>query len=355
MSRPQASWTILAILRWTADYFRAKGVSEPRAAAEILLAHTLGVSRLDLYLRYDQPLNGEELTRFKALVVRRREGEPVAYLTGHREFWSLDIQVTPAVLIPRPETETLVAAALEAARLFGGGGEGPWATPPSSEPPPPTPYGKDAGAGLKPAPAMEAETSLQDRGQRKDPRKTENGKQKTSTPWGLEVGVGSGAVVIALAKELPRMTWVGLDTSGAALILARANARRHAVLDRVHFLQSNLLAALKPTAAFALLVANLPYVPRAEWEGLPREIREFEPIGALLGGEDGLDLIRPLIRQAHQYVMAGGWVLLEIGDQQGPQVRGLVEATGAYDRVSTVKDFSGMERVVRARRREAAG
>jgi len=311
MSRPQASWTILAILRWTADYFRAKGVSEPRAAAEILLAHTLGVSRLDLYLRYDQPLNGDELTRFKALVVRRREGEPVAYLTGHREFWSLDIQVTPAVLIPRPETETLVAAALEAARFyeekeFGRGGQG-------------------------------------------------EGQPNTSPLWGLEVGVGSGAVVIALAKELPAMAWVGVDRSGAALTVARANARRHAVLPRVHFLQSDLLGALKPAPAFALLVANLPYVPRAEWERLPREIKAFEPPGALLGGEDGLDLIRRLIHQAHQYLREGGWLLLEIGDRQGPQVTALVEASGAYDRVSFVKDFSGVERVVRARRREATG
>ena len=179
MSGPQASWTILAILRWTADYFSAKGVPEARASAEILLAHTLGVSRLDLYLRYDQPLNADELARFKALMVRRREGEPVAYLTGHREFWSLDIQVTPAVLIPRPETETLVAAALEAAKDFGGG---------------------DGGAGLKPAPTTPS---------------PENPKRKPKPPpWGLEVGVGSGAVVIALAKELPRMTWVGLDRSG---------------------------------------------------------------------------------------------------------------------------------------------
>ena len=228
MSLPQASWTILAILRWTTDYFRTKGVSEPRPAAEILLAHTLGVSRLDLYLRYDQPLNGDELTRFKALVVRRREGEPVAYITGRREFWSLDIQVTPAVLIPRPETETLVAAALEAAKDFGGGGEGRTAPPPSPEPPPPTPYGGDGEGGLKPAPTMEAETSLQDRGQKEEPQKTENSKPKTSRPWGLEVGVGSGAVVIALATELPRMTWVGLDRAGAALAVARANARRHA-------------------------------------------------------------------------------------------------------------------------------
>ncbi|HLD48460.1 MAG TPA: peptide chain release factor N(5)-glutamine methyltransferase [Desulfobaccales bacterium] len=317
MADPPASWTILTTIRWTADYFRAKGVPEPRSSAEILLAHTLGVSRLDLYLRYDQPLNPEELARFKALMVRRREGEPVAYLTGHREFWSLDIRVTPAVLIPRPETETLVAAAQEAA--------------------------ESAGAGLKPAPALE------------DHPETQNLKPETSPLWGAEIGVGSGAVVIALAKELPQMAWVGLDRSGAALAVARDNARRHEVVHRVHFLQADLLNALKPNGALALLVANLPYVPRAEWERLPREIKAFEPPEALLGGEDGLDLIRPLIRQAQQYVKGGGWVLLEVGDRQAPQVADLFKKTEAYDRIETIKDFSGMERVVRARRRDATG
>ena len=141
MTAAQETWTILELLRWATGYFKDKGVSEPRASAEVLLAHTLGVSRLDLYLRYDQPLNAEELARFKALVVRRRDGEPVAYLTGRREFWSLDFHVTPAVLIPRPETETLVAAALEVARIeeddIGSGGQGP---APSPKPSPPTPY-----------------------------------------------------------------------------------------------------------------------------------------------------------------------------------------------------------------------
>ena len=331
MSGPQASWTILAMLRWTSDYFAAKGVPEPRASAEILLAHTLGVSRLDLYLRYDQPLNADELARFKALMVRRRDGEPVAYLTGHREFWSLDIQVTPAVLIPRPETETLVAAALEAAKPFGG------------------------GAGFKPTPTVENKTSPQDMGREESPPETGTRNPKTPSLLGLEVGVGSGAVVIALAQELPRMSWVGLDRSGAALTVAWANARRHGVADRIHFLRSDLLAGLKPTAAFSLLVANLPYVPRAEWERLPREIKAFEPPGALLGGEDGLDLIRPLIRQAHRFVMGGGWVLLEVGDQQAPRVAAFVAETGAYDRIETVKDFSGIERVVQARRRDEPG
>ena len=329
MAVPPASWTILATLRWTTDYFRTKGVPEARASAEILLAHTLNLSRLDLYLRYDQPLNPHELARFKALMIRRREGEPVAYLTGHREFWSLDIRVTPAVLIPRPETETLVAAALEAAEY--------------------------RGAGLKPTPTLEEKVSRNYIPQKETPPKTENRKPETPALWGAEVGVGSGAVVIALARELDRMAWVGLDRSGAALAVARDNARRHGVAHRVHFLQGDLLAALKPTAAFALLVANLPYVPRAEWERLPREIKTFEPPGALVGGEDGLDLIRPLIRQAQHFVKGGGWVLLEVGDQQAPQAAALVAETGAYDRIETIKDFNGMERVVRARRRDGAG
>jgi release factor glutamine methyltransferase len=316
MTAPKESWTILEILRWSTDYFRTKGVAEPRASAELLLAHTLGVSRLDLYLRYDQPLNPEERARFKALVVRRREGEPVAYLTGHREFWSLDFQVTPAVLIPRPETETLVAATLEAAREFfeekdiGRGGQG------------------RRGELTSPSPPL-----------------------NLPLPWGLEVGVGSGAVVIALAKELPGMSWVGLDLSGGALAVARDNARRHGVLHHIHFLQADLLAACKPWRRFALLVGNLPYVPRPVWEGLPREIKEFEPQEALLGGEDGLDLMRPLIRQAQRLVPGGGWVLLEVGDRQAPEVAALLEETGAYDRLETTKDFSGVERVVRARRR----
>ncbi len=119
---PAVPWTILALLRWTTGFFEEKGVSEPRASAEILLAHTLGLSRLDLYLRHDQPLTPEELARFKALMVRRRQGEPVAYLTGHKEFWSLDFLVTPDTLIPRPETEVLVEAVLEVC----GGGSRDW-------------------------------------------------------------------------------------------------------------------------------------------------------------------------------------------------------------------------------------
>jgi release factor glutamine methyltransferase len=320
MTDPQTVWTILELLRWTTEYFRDKGVSEPRASAEVLLAHTLGVSRLDLYLRYDQPLNAEELGRFKTLVVQRRNGEPVAYLTGHREFWSLDFQLTPAVLIPRPETETLVAAAVEVAKKeLGIGGEGriaPALAESSPGPPPATPY-----KGF----------------------------------LGLEIGVGSGAVIVALAKELPEIRWIGVDISAAALGVAQDNARRHGVLERVHLFQGDLLSAFKPQAPFDALVANLPYVPQPEWEQLPRDIKDFEPRQALLAGKDGLDLIRPLIRQAHHYIKAGGWMLLEVGDRQAEKVEGLMQQSGAYDRVESIKDFSGIERVVRARRRDGPG
>jgi len=301
MTDPQ--WTILKALRWTADYFRDKGLSEPRTSAEVLLAHALGLSRLDLYLRYDQPLTPEELARFKALVVRRRQGEPVAYLTGRKEFWSLDFQVAPGVLIPRPETEILVQTALEAAKIF-------------------------------------LETA----------QKTKNRKQKTASLWGLEIGVGSGAVAVALAKELPRLHWLALDLCVAALAVARENVRRHGVLDRINLVRSDLLSGVKPRPWFALLAANLPYVPRAEWERLPKEIKDYEPPEALLGGEDGLDLIRTLIRQAPSCLLPGGFLTLEVGHDQAAAVVELLQQTGEFTGWETRRDLLGIPRVVLGRR-----
>lgn len=306
MSSSPASWTIIKILRWTADYFQGKGVSEPRASAEVLLAHALGISRLDLYLRHDQPLTPEELARFRALVKRRAAGEPTAYLTGQKEFWSLDFQVTPAVLIPRPETEVLVEAVLE---------------------------------------VMRASVQL--------PQSTENQIPRTKNRfWGLEIGVGSGALVTVLARELPEMTWAAVDISREALEIARHNARRHQAAGRVHFLQSNLFSGLKPGPRFALIAANLPYVPEADWQALPRDIREYEPREALLGGKDGLALLRIMTQEAHRYLRPGGWLALEVGLGQAEPVKGLLESVGTYDRLESLRDFQGIHRVVRARRRE---
>ena len=288
---PPIPWTILELLTWAAGYFQDKGVSEPRASGEVLLAHALALSRLDLYLRYDQPLSPEELARFKALVVRRRAGEPVAYITGHKEFWSLDFKVTPAVLIPRPETETLVEAVLQ---VF----------------------------------------------------KPEN------EDWAIEVGVGSGALIIALARELPQSRWVGVDISGAALEVARENAERHGVASRIIFLQADLLTAFKSGPIFALVAANLPYVPRPVWEHLPQDIKEFEPQEALLGGEEGLDLIWPLVKAAAGVLQPRGWLALEVADGQAPQVVELLAQTGKFGEVEKILDYLGAERVIRARRRE---
>jgi release factor glutamine methyltransferase len=307
MSTRQTPWTILEVLRWTSDYYQKKEVSEPRASAEVLLAHALGLSRLDLYLKYDQPLAPEELSRFRALVRRRAAGEPVAYLTGHKEFRSLDFQVTPAVLIPRPETELLVEAVLEVCREEG----------------------------------------------QESPR-SENHKAKTTNRlWGLEVGVGSGAVATVLAKELPLFTWIGLDLSLEALKVARHNARRHGVGERLHFLQSDLFSGLKAGPSFAVIAANLPYVSADDWKSLPPDIRLYEPKEALLGGEDGLALLWPAAREAHRYLRPEGWLALEVGPGQGEIIRDLLEKGGGYDRLELLKDYQGIDRVVRSRRRKA--
>ncbi len=165
-----------------------------------------------------------------------------------------------------------------------------------------------------------------------------------------EIGVGSGAVVVALARELPEFNWVAVDLSAGALEVARKNAQRHGVAERIFFIQGDLLSGFKPGRWFNVIVANLPYVPRAEWEQLSREIRDYEPKEALLGGEDGLDLIRPLFRQAPEYLQPGGWLALEVGAGQAEQVLKILDETKAYDTVKIINDYQGVPRVVLAGR-----
>jgi release factor glutamine methyltransferase len=165
----------------------------------------------------------------------------------------------------------------------------------------------------------------------------------------LELGVGSGAVVEALARELSQVGWVAVDISAGALEVARGNARRHGVAERVSFLRGNLLSGFKPGPWFAMLVANLPYVSEEEWEALPKEIRDYEPKEALLGGADGLALLRPLAQEAHHYLKPGGWLALEVGLGQAETVQQILRDTGAYEQLEIIRDYGGIERVVRAR------
>ncbi len=333
----------MALLRWTTGYFEEKGVSEPRASAEILLAHTLGLSRLDMYLRHDQPLTPEELARFKGLIVRRRQGEPVAYLTGHKEFWSLDFLVTPATLIPRPETEVLVEAVIEVC-----GGEFPRAESPCYR------GFSQAGKPAAPAPILSPETPPPAAHFGGTDFKPGQHRQDAGHPvlgrLALDVGAGSGAVVVALAKELPDLHWVAVDISAAALEVARENSRRHEVAERIWFIQGDLLAQFRQKPSFGLITANLPYVSRPEWEQLPKEIKDYEPKGALLGGEEGLDLLERLCREAHKYLQAGGWLALEVGLGQAGRVMGFLAASKAYNALKAVKDYQDIDRVVLARR-----
>ncbi|MDD3581185.1 MAG: peptide chain release factor N(5)-glutamine methyltransferase [Desulfobacca sp.] len=290
-------WTILELLRWTTDYFKAKGVSEPRAAAQVLLAHCLGLERIELYLQYNKPLTAEELASFKTLIRRRLTGEPTQYITGHQEFWSLDFLVTPAALIPRPETEILIEAVLEQVQQ------------------PDSPLAKGPV---------------------------------------LDVGTGSGVLAVVLARTLPDPWVVALDLSATALALAQENARRLGAADRISFVQGDLSQPLAPGPTFALIVSNPPYVPTGDWQRLPRETRDFEPRAALDGGPDGLAVIRRLISTAHQYLLPGGLLALEMGQGQAEAVLDLIAQQAAYGPAQLRRDYQQIQRVVLVRRSEKA-
>lgn len=284
----RTSWTILDLLKWTTDYFSRQAIDSPRATAEILLAHTLAVKRIDLYLKYDQPLNPTELQHFKALIKRRSAREPVAYIVGTKEFWGLDFEVAPGTLIPRPETECLVEKALEII---------------------------DAAASRSPMHI-------------------------------LELGTGSGAVVTALAKERPGQHFYASDRSPQTLSVARRNAAANGLVEEVHFFTGDWFTPLSPSRVrLDLVLSNPPYINSDVIPDLQPEIHQFEPLAALDGGPDGLDCIRNLIEQAPAYLHPGGSLLLETGHDQHAAIERFVDPLPAYDRVDFGKDYSGYDRI----------
>jgi release factor glutamine methyltransferase len=271
-------WTSLDVLAWTQKRFAERGLPSPRLDAEVLLAHALSTTRVALYTAFDKPLEEGELAAYRELIRRRLAGEPVAYVVGEQEFWSLPLLVDPRVLVPRRDTETLVEVALR----------------------------------LAPAARRVA-----------------------------DIGTGSGAIVLALLKELPEAVAIAVDSSEGALEVARANAARHGLAARVTFVRGDLLA---PTdGVFDLVVSNPPYVPRGDLAGLAPEVRR-EPQAALDGGPDGLELLRRLPMEARARLAPGGVLAVEHGFDQGAAVRAIFEAAG-FAGVATARDLAGQERV----------
>lgn len=291
--RTNSEWTILRILQWAGSYFKDRGIESPRTAAEILLAHALGTDRVHLYMHHDQPLGQTELALFKTLVQRRLQREPVAYIVGHKGFWSVDLNVTPAVLIPRPETERLVEAAVA------------WLTDQASE----------------------------------------------SAADVLDLGTGSGAVVVAIAVEAGAHRFFASDVSPEAIAIARSNAVTAGVAEHVRFFVGDWLSAVRRWPRFDLIVTNPPYVASAEWSDLQPEIVRYEPRLALDGGEDGLRSYRTIVDAAHRYLKPGGALMMEIGCRQREAIQVLAEQSGAYDTCSCLKDYGGHDRVVTIRKK----
>ena len=286
--------TAAALLRAASEQLAAAGIDTARLDAEVLLGHALGQSRAGLYARLTDEVGDEAAARFAALLDRRARREPVAYLTGEQEFWSLAFTVTPDVLIPRPETELIVSSAM------------PWR------------------AALP-------------RGQAPRERRP---------PGVLDVGTGSGCIAVALARELPDADITAVDVSPAALAVARRNAERHGVADRIAFVESDVYAGLPADATFDLIVSNPPYL--APDDHRSPEL-DFEPRAALDAGADGLDVIRRLLAGASARLRPEGLLLVEIGAGQADAVLALAAAAGLPARVEP--DLAGIPRLLVARRR----
>jgi release factor glutamine methyltransferase len=283
------AWTVLRVLDWTAKRFADAGLESARLEAQLLLSHVLKCSRVQLYTSFDKPLLPDELAAYRGLIKRRLAGEPVAYLMGEQEFWSLPFHVDARVLIPRHDTETLIEVVLD---------------------------------------------ELVDR---------------KAAYFVADIGTGSGAIAVTLARELPAARVIAVDASPDAAAVARSNVERHALAERVEIRLGSLLAPLSGELPLDVLVANLPYIPTGDLAGLPANVR-CEPRAALDGGPDGLDLVRLLVAAAPAALRPGGLIALEHGFDQAAAVTAILEASAAFTAPRTRKDMGGQPRITWARR-----
>ncbi|MBX3417569.1 MAG: peptide chain release factor N(5)-glutamine methyltransferase [Pirellulaceae bacterium] len=280
-------WSIQRLLTWTTDYFQRNGQDTPRLAAEVLLAEALSVPRIQLYARFNDVPSEPHLGKFRDWVKRHAAGEPVAYLVGYREFYSLRFEVSPAVLIPRPETEQLVVEAIDLLQRH-----------PSSE-------------------------------------------KKV-----VDVGTGSGCIAVTLAKQIPDVQVIAVDVSPEALAIAQRNAETHQVSERVAFIESDLLSEIPETQKFPLIVSNPPYVGRSEQGTLGESVKKYEPELALYGGDAGYELTEKLVHQAAARLLPGGWLVLETSPMLAGKIKDLILAHGAFRSCDVKKDLAKLERVL---------
>ena len=282
-SQPQ-EWTIETVLRWATDDFRARGLDSPRLDAELLLGRAISRSRIQLIADAKRVLDGSELTRFRDLVKRRRAREPTAYILGEREFYGRPFRVDRRVLIPRPDTETLVEVALDRTR------------------------------------------------------------SRSMSMRALDLCTGSGCVAITLARERRTSLFLAADVSGDALAVARDNALRLGAYN-VAFRQGDLFAAVDPSLRFDLVTANPPYIAVADIDALQPEIREYEPRVALAGGPDGLAVVRLIVAEARAHLAVAGRLVLEVGFGEAAAAAALLAAAG-FEQIEVRRDYARVERVV---------
>lgn len=315
------TWTVLEIIDWSRNYLAEKGFENARLDTELLLGHALSLPRIELYLNFERRMSERELARYKALLKRRLAGEPVQYVTGTAAFMFSEFEVNPAVLIPRPETEALTEVALrmiaETTAEAGADATAGAATLPS---------------GLESAPAA-------------------GGSVPSSRVSVADIGTGSGVIAVTVALKRPGVAVYATDSSTAALEVARRNAERTGVVERITFLEGQLFEPLRE-AGFAgrlsMIVSNPPYIPTGEIDGLQPGVRDFEPRDALDGGPDGLDYLRRIAHDGPTFLQRGGAIVLEVGDGQAPAVRELL-AKSLTD-VEVLRDYAGRDRIVTARK-----
>jgi release factor glutamine methyltransferase len=282
------SWTVLRLILWSADYLKEKGVESGRLDAEHLLAHVVGVGRLQLYLDFERPLTSAELDGFRPLLKRRAAREPLQYIIGRQPFRELDLEVEPGVLIPRPETEVLVEEVL---------------------------------AWLSTRASSEDVTAL-------------------------DVGAGAGAICLSLAHEGSIARVIAVEVADQALEVARRNRDSAQLSDRVDLRRGSLFEPLSDGEVFDVIVSNPPYVPEVDEASLEPEVRDWEPRDALFAGQDGLDVLRQITTGARAHLKPGGLLALEVGAGQPATVAALIADTGQYEEIRILRDYAGKERFV---------